>query len=287
MTDADIKEWKPLSTVILQQQTLKTYLKSVLKETWSMNAGNFLYSWHFEEQTRATKVLGIPLEKLPTTNNHLEGMNEQEQYSHLSEMTFSTYQEALNIHRNLYAEKSEMLKSSENNDEISNENNNDNENIGNAENTDNESNNDNSSLPISSNEVFNYMGHILGIDTSTEMLPSKTFVSTSIQFESNVIDVNKFREFLESTLRGLQTLQEIQYSSKSEQTLIQKYFNSNSNVLLTHLHDIVISDLFKAARILVDIINEEINPYRHVTSSVNIIPLEQEKIQCQKQSYNS
>ncbi|CAG8851459.1 16392_t:CDS:1, partial [Racocetra persica] len=37
---------------------------------------DLLYSWHLNGRMRAAEALGIPLEKLPTTNNHLEGMNE-------------------------------------------------------------------------------------------------------------------------------------------------------------------------------------------------------------------
>ncbi|CAG8784299.1 2044_t:CDS:2 [Cetraspora pellucida] len=118
---------------ILQRQTLKEYLKSILKEAWLMvgseemvqnyiiekkkllesiinetknisenkkdilNGGvkflnylnkqwaeDLLYSWCFDGRMRAAKVLGIPLEKLPTTNNHLEGMNEYLKNNQLS-----------------------------------------------------------------------------------------------------------------------------------------------------------------------------------------------------------
>ncbi|CAG8732973.1 13971_t:CDS:2, partial [Cetraspora pellucida] len=156
MTDADIKERKPLTKVwpgiilllcyfhisqccknemnkqlgcgggnkiILLQKTLKTFLKSVLDKAWLMNGskemvcnyitkkkesleciykaesmsenkkilegglnflsylkkqwgGDLLSSWCLSGWINAAKALGIPLEKLPTTNNHLEGMNE-------------------------------------------------------------------------------------------------------------------------------------------------------------------------------------------------------------------
>jgi len=39
-------------------------------------AGNLLYSWSVKGRKRAAGILGVPLEKLPTTNNHLEGTNE-------------------------------------------------------------------------------------------------------------------------------------------------------------------------------------------------------------------
>ncbi|RIB26984.1 hypothetical protein C2G38_2161738, partial [Gigaspora rosea] len=79
MTDTNVKERKLLS----MRQTLKAYLKSLLKEAWSMKsdekmqwAGDLIYSWCFNRRMRAVKTLGIPLEKLPTTNNHLKRMND-------------------------------------------------------------------------------------------------------------------------------------------------------------------------------------------------------------------
>ncbi|CAG8563697.1 893_t:CDS:2 [Cetraspora pellucida] len=44
-----------------------------LRKQW---AGDLLYSWCLNGRMRAAEALRIPLEKLPTTNNHLEGMNE-------------------------------------------------------------------------------------------------------------------------------------------------------------------------------------------------------------------
>lgn len=157
MTDTDVKERGPLSKVwpgiilllcyfhisqcwkneitkqlgrggdsntVLQRQTLKVYLRNILKEAWSMDgeedivrkfitekkeslkdliskvkvsesknnilhggvkfltylekqwAGNLLYSWCLNGRKRAANALGVPLEKLPTTNNHLERINE-------------------------------------------------------------------------------------------------------------------------------------------------------------------------------------------------------------------
>jgi hypothetical protein len=158
MTDADVKERGPLSRVwpgiflllcyfhlgqcwknemnkrlgrggedsaVLQRQTLRAYLRSVLKEAWTTDgtedivrqfisrkkeslknlvsnstnlsaetqsvlnggiefltyvqkqwAGDLLYSWSLNGRKSAAGALGIPLENLPTTNNHLEGTNE-------------------------------------------------------------------------------------------------------------------------------------------------------------------------------------------------------------------
>ena len=44
-----------------------------LEKQW---AGNLLYSWSLNGRKKAADALGIPLAKLPTTNNHLEGTNE-------------------------------------------------------------------------------------------------------------------------------------------------------------------------------------------------------------------
>jgi len=158
MTDTDVKERGPLSRVwpgislllcyfhlsqcwkndihkrlgrggdnatIQQRQILKAYLRSVLKEVWSIDgdeqlvrefiimkkrsleglvaraenlteevrkvlsggveflsylekqwAGDLLYSWSLNGRKKAARALQIPIEKLPTTNNHLEGTNE-------------------------------------------------------------------------------------------------------------------------------------------------------------------------------------------------------------------
>ncbi|CAG8544750.1 12617_t:CDS:1 [Cetraspora pellucida] len=46
---------------------------SYLKKQWG---GDLLSSWCLNGRMNAAKALGIPLEKLPTMNNHLEGMNE-------------------------------------------------------------------------------------------------------------------------------------------------------------------------------------------------------------------
>ncbi|CAG8846576.1 10682_t:CDS:2, partial [Racocetra persica] len=68
--------------VILLRQTLKLFLKSIIKEAQSINgseeiwARDLLYSWCLNGRMKAANALGIPLEKLTTTNNHLEGMNE-------------------------------------------------------------------------------------------------------------------------------------------------------------------------------------------------------------------
>ncbi|CAG8739943.1 22349_t:CDS:2 [Racocetra persica] len=128
MTDADVKERKPLAKIwpgiilllcrggdnkiILLRQTVKMFLKSVLKEAQSMNCSEQMVREHIIKKQELLesiykvetvlenqkiledglkfftdlikqwagdllyKVLGIPLEKLSTTNNHLERMNE-------------------------------------------------------------------------------------------------------------------------------------------------------------------------------------------------------------------
>ncbi|CAG8799479.1 18168_t:CDS:2, partial [Gigaspora rosea] len=66
MTNTDVKKQKSLS----MRQTLKAYLKSLLKEVWLMNSDEEMC---FNGRIRAAKTF---LEKLLTTNNHLERMND-------------------------------------------------------------------------------------------------------------------------------------------------------------------------------------------------------------------
>ncbi|CAG8687195.1 24460_t:CDS:2, partial [Gigaspora rosea] len=78
-----IKEKKELlKTIIYKAENASNETKKVLdggvrfftylEKQW---AGNLLHSWCFNGQKRAAKSLGISLEKLPTTNNHLEELN--------------------------------------------------------------------------------------------------------------------------------------------------------------------------------------------------------------------
>ncbi|CAG8775615.1 18681_t:CDS:2, partial [Racocetra persica] len=358
--------------VILLRQILKSFLKSIIKEAQSINgseeiwAGDLLYSWCLNGRMKAANALGIPLEKLPTTNNHLEGMNEylknnqlnrfqrcghllradilyialvyellmqefsqvaylspsikqnelakkllemkkptdiccqyfdflqtgilckhlhaaalyinklrkQEQYMYLPEITFPTYQEAQQIYYNQYADRSEMPISSEINNEDNDNVDDENENIDNKSN--NHDNNDNITSP------FN-------IPESTEPISNKANIDT---LNTTAICKQEFKEFLESTLRSLQILQEnsilFQNLIESEQLSMQELYNMNDNrTLMTHLRDLIASSSFKEVQNLVDIMYKDTNPHRHVTSGANILPLEREIKQQWRQSYKS
>ncbi|CAG8674198.1 20653_t:CDS:2 [Cetraspora pellucida] len=50
----------------------------------------------------------------------------------------------------------------------------------------------------------------------------------------------------------------------------------NLNTLITYLYDIVTSNSFKKVQNLVDLIYDDTNLYKYITSKTNIIPLEQE-----------
>ncbi|CAG8840079.1 25840_t:CDS:1, partial [Racocetra persica] len=101
-----------------------------------------------------------------------------------------------------------------------------------------------------------------------------------------------FKEFLESTLRSLQTLQEsllfLQNLVESKNPSIKEQYNeSDQHTLLTHLLSLVTSNSFKETQNLVNIIYKDMNPYRRTTSSTDILPLEQETKQQRKESYKS
>ncbi|CAG8776422.1 15330_t:CDS:2 [Cetraspora pellucida] len=149
-----------------------------------------------------------------------------------------------NIHYNLYADKFEMLEVSKNDDKISDKNDNNKYNE-NTEHTNNESDNNNNSSFISSKEVFNYIEQIFRINTLAEILLSKTLLFTLIQSISNIIDIN----------------------SLNTSTIYQQEFKE------------FLESTLRTAKNIVDVIYKEINPYKHRTSSVNIISLDQEKKQ--------
>ncbi|CAG8607077.1 25984_t:CDS:2, partial [Racocetra persica] len=226
---------------------------------------------------------------------YINKLRKQEPNKHLPKMIFLTYQEAQNIYHSQYDDKSEVLVGSENEDDISNKS---------DEDTDNESNdhniNDNSRITTSSKEIFNHIEHILGINSSLVMSPSNVPVlneprSNKINIDTlNITAIYKqeFKEFLESILRNLQTLQEnslfLQNLIKSKNPSIKEQYNeSDQYTLLTHLLSLVTSNSFKEMQNLVNIIYKDMNPHRHTTSNANILPLEQETKQKWKVSYKS
>lgn len=242
---------------------------------------------------------GILCKHLRAAALYIEELRKQERYSYLPEMNFPTYQEAQNIRHNPYANKHEIPVSSEDDDIIE-----DDEIDNNNEDTDYEINNEinnnniNSSITTSSKEVLNYIGHVLGLNISTEMSSSRT--PEPSQLRSNIVDVSNLNaiaiyqqelgEFLESTSKSLQTLQNnlifLQNLVNSEQSPAQKNFSiSDQNILLTHLRNVITSISFKEVQNRISIIHEEIKPHRRITPNTSILPLEKEKKQQRKQSY--
>ncbi|CAG8660044.1 2715_t:CDS:2, partial [Scutellospora calospora] len=121
-------------------------------------------------------------------------------------------------------------------------------------------------------------GHILRINALVTSLFNISELTELISNEANIDTLNttaiykqEFKEFLESTLRSLQILQEnsilFQNLIESEQLSIQELYNmSNNHTLITHLHDLITSSSFKEVQNLVDIMYKDTNPHRHVTS---------------------
>ncbi|CAG8798402.1 19656_t:CDS:2 [Cetraspora pellucida] len=110
----------------------------------------------------------------------------------------------------------------------------------------------------------------------TQIMPSSTSFAQN-QPSSKVIDINrlnvtvihrqKFKEFLESTSR--------------------KLCNTDQYALQTHLHNIIASNSFKEAQILVDVMHEDMNPRRSIISDTDILSLAYEAKQQRKPSYKS
>ncbi|CAG8740670.1 12003_t:CDS:2, partial [Racocetra persica] len=195
---------------------------------------------------------GILCKHLHAAALYINKLHKQEQYIYLPEITFSTYQEAQQIYYNQYADRSEML-----------------------------------------------IKHILEINalvTSPFNIPESTEpISNEVNIDTlntTAICKQEFKEFLESTLRSLQILQEnsilFQNLIESEQLSMQELYNMNDNrTLMTHLRDLIASSSFKEVQNLVDIMYKDTNPHRRVTSGANILPLEREIKQQRRQSYKS
>ncbi|CAG8772407.1 15428_t:CDS:2, partial [Racocetra persica] len=158
------------------------------------------------------------------------------------------------------------------------------------EDTDNEINNqknykNNTNLMSnSSDDFFNYMEYIFSISNADQ--PNSSLMDIT-KLNAATIHKQEFKDFLESTSRSLRILQE---NSIIFQDLIQLKDNSdNLNTLITYLHDIVTSNSFKDMQNLVDVIYEDTNPHRRITSKAktNIIPLEKETKQRRHESYKS
>ncbi|CAG8842151.1 11771_t:CDS:1, partial [Racocetra persica] len=142
--------------------------------------------------------------------------------------------------------------------------------------------------------------HILGINTLLVTLPSnlpalnelKSNKANMDSLNTTAIYEQEFKEFLESTWRSLQTLQEnslfLQNLVESKTPSLQELYNkSNQQTLLTHLLGLVTSNSFKEALDLVDIIHKNTNPHRCIISDTNVLSLEWETKQHRKQSYQA
>ncbi|CAG8805030.1 25299_t:CDS:1, partial [Racocetra persica] len=172
-----------------------------------------------------------------------------------------------------------------------------NENIDNKSN--NYDNNDNSLITTLSKEIFNYIGHILGINASVTSPFNTPELTEPMSNETNINILNiiaickqEFKEFLEFILRSLQILQEnlILFRSliKSEQLSAQELYNMNNNhILMTHFCDLITSNSFKKVQNLVNIIYKDTNPHRCITSGNDILFLKRENKQKRKLFYKN
>ncbi|CAG8735582.1 11052_t:CDS:1, partial [Cetraspora pellucida] len=236
---------------------------------------------------------GIACKHLCAASLYINDLRKQDQYAYLPEIIFATYEEAQDIHYDATYEEAQdichdlydnKLKKSEsasfvqyNSDDSSTTNNSDRD----EEDTDDENNGQkyNKNNANSSNNFFNYMEHIFSISDA----PKAKEISKVID-QLNPINITKLhaaaiykqelKDFLVSTLRSLRMLQD---NLIILQALIQSKDNlDNLNTLITYLHDIVTSNSFKEAQNLVDLIYDDTNPHKHITSKTNIIPLKQE-----------
>ncbi|CAG8825949.1 40567_t:CDS:2, partial [Gigaspora margarita] len=115
-------------------------------------------------------------------------------------------------------------------------------------------NNDNYTFSLSE-EIFNYMKQILGISTDPKVVMiSNTPILT--QAKANLI----------STAGEFNNSQNI---VKSEQKDID-----SQHTLMIYLNNIVISNSFKQAQSLVDVIYKDMNPHRHVAFHTDVLLLE-------------
>ncbi|RIB14382.1 hypothetical protein C2G38_2144086 [Gigaspora rosea] len=233
---------------------------------------------------------GIACKHFRAASFYIDELRKQDEYANLPEIIFATYKEAQEIRNNLddnKLKKSESASSvqydsdSSSTTDISDRG---------EEDTDDEINNqknykNNTDLMSnSSDDFFNYMEHIFSISNADQ---SNSSLMDITKLNAAAIHKQEFKEFLESTSRSLRILQE---NSIILQDLIRSKDNSdNLNTLITYLHDIVTSNSFKDAQNLVDVIYEDTNPHRCITSKTNsnIIPLEKETKQQRHESYKS
>ncbi|RIB21373.1 hypothetical protein C2G38_2034437 [Gigaspora rosea] len=244
---------------------------------------------------------GILCKHLHAAALYINKVRKQEQFKDLPEIKFPIYEEAQSIYHHQYANKIEVSVSSRNdNENDKGDEDIDDESNGHDNKSNNHDNSDNSHITTSFKEIFNYIENILGINTLSTISLSNALVSTKIKsteisidaLNTTAISKQKFKEFLESTLRSFQTLQEnsllLQNLVESNNPLIQEQYNkSDQCTLLTHLLDFITSNSFEEARKLVEKIYKDTNPHRHVVFGTDIFPLEQETKQKRKQSYKS
>ncbi|RIB11174.1 hypothetical protein C2G38_2204136 [Gigaspora rosea] len=212
---------------------------------------------------------GIACKHLRAASFYIDELRKQDEYANLPKIIFATYEEAQEICNNLDDNK---LKKSESASSV-------------------QYDSDSSSTTDISDRGEE--------DTDDEINNQKNYKIILILYQSNssLMDITKlnaaaihkqeFKEFLESTSRSLRILQE---NSIILQDLIRSKDNSdNLNTLITYLHDIVTSNSFKDAQNLVDVMYEDTNPHRCITSKTNsnIIPLEKETKQQRHESYKS
>ncbi|RIB03575.1 hypothetical protein C2G38_2224655 [Gigaspora rosea] len=186
---------------------------------------------------------GIMCKHLCAAAYYIDKLCQQEQHTYLPKIIFATHQKAQNICCNLCTNKPEILISHTNdndNDDISNENSAN----SNEEDTDNKSNNQ----------------RILGI----QYIPMTTLSASSpaqTQFRPNTPNEN---------LKAFKNL--VQFNQESKQISINNQYN-----LISHLRNIAISESFKNAQQLANIMYESINLQKHNASIASILPFKQEK----------
>ncbi|CAG8751882.1 17052_t:CDS:2, partial [Gigaspora rosea] len=233
---------------------------------------------------------GIACKHLCAALFYIDELRKQDEYANLPEIIFATYEEAQEICNDLDDNKLKKSKSASSVQYDSNSSSTTNISDRGKEDTDDEINNqknykNNTDLMSnSSDDFFNYMEHIFSISNADQ---SNSSLMDITKLNAAAIHKQEFKEFLESTSRNLRILQ---VNSIILQDVIRSKDNSdNLNTLITYLHDIVTSNSFKDAQNLVDVIYEDTNPHRCITSKTNsnIIPLEKETKQQRHESYKS
>ncbi|CAG8461329.1 5758_t:CDS:2, partial [Scutellospora calospora] len=252
---------------------------------------------------------GIMCKHLRAATLYIDELRQQEQHAHLPELTFATYQKAQSISRNLYTNQQEIPISYTNNSDISDDDNSDKSDTNNEnEDTDNECNDQvydtNNFTFTTSEKTLNYMKHILGIQ-HTLMTISSASSPSQTQFRSNTSNIaslnasaiykQEFQDFLISTSRSLQALQEnlkvLEHLSPFKQPLTQEVpeqmSTNNQYILLNHLHNIVTSESFRNAQQFVDVMHENVNSQKRKAPITSLLPLEQETKRRRHPTYKS